>query len=164
MRSDSRFFLKMRFVGNGILGYIDFSLILCREFDKTYSCDSWWWKNPTSFTLMKFHFLQVHVNESHEKKEKKTRSVEKSDDGSAQKKTQTEQVAERKMKQQLEEGDGFSVETTEVCVKLPSSRQNVQRTAFSCISPSRISSTRDESLTGDCNEKSCHAFRGNSHH
>lgn len=54
------------------------------------------------------------MNESHEKKEKKTRSVEKSDDGNAEKKIQTEQVAERKIKQQLEEGDGFKVETTEV--------------------------------------------------
>lgn len=112
---------------------------------------------------------QVDSKEMHEKREQQSVAVEKLDDGTGERRVETEQVAEKKVKQQVEEGDGFKVETVEVSVHCCPIRTR--------RSVKRVNTTRDKThkyfranfdhlpcpiQTGGCDEKSCCSFGGDA--
>ncbi|OQR77060.1 protein lethal(2) giant larvae-like, partial [Tropilaelaps mercedesae] len=59
---------------------------------------------------------KTDTKETHEKREQQSVAVEKTEDGRGERRVETEQVAEKKIKQQVEECEGFKVESVEVIV------------------------------------------------
>lgn len=59
---------------------------------------------------------KVDTKESHDKRKQQTIAIEKIEDGTGERRVESEHVDERKVKEQVEEGEGYKVETVEVVV------------------------------------------------